>query len=193
MRQIIDAVGIAKGTFYHYFDSKAALLDAVIERSLKKRLQQLAPLVGDPQLDAAAKFEQICAELGGWKLANKAFFIEMLELLYRDDNALLRAKMHDGARQLLTPLLAEIVQQGVREGLFVPQPVQECAELIFSMGQGLSDSVAHMLLAGDEETERWPILEQKFKAHERAIERLLGAAPGSIHIYNLNQVRQMLT
>ena len=32
VQDIIDQVGIAKGTFYHYFGSKVELLDELIER-----------------------------------------------------------------------------------------------------------------------------------------------------------------
>ena len=30
--EIIDAIGIAKGTFYHYFKSKEEVLDAIVDK-----------------------------------------------------------------------------------------------------------------------------------------------------------------
>ena len=33
--KIIDSVGIAKGTFYHYFKSKTDLLDQIVERQIR--------------------------------------------------------------------------------------------------------------------------------------------------------------
>ena len=36
VQAIIDAVGIAKGTFYHHYPSKAAVLDALIVRMTAK-------------------------------------------------------------------------------------------------------------------------------------------------------------
>ncbi|MEZ4835451.1 MAG: TetR/AcrR family transcriptional regulator [Caldilineaceae bacterium] len=56
VQEIIDAIGVAKGTFYHYFDSKGDLLDALIERMLTQQLQSLTPLMQDTTTDAATKF-----------------------------------------------------------------------------------------------------------------------------------------
>ena len=32
IQDILDATGASKGAFYHYFDSKDALLDAIVDR-----------------------------------------------------------------------------------------------------------------------------------------------------------------
>ena len=36
IQDILDGLPISKGAFYHYFDSKQALLEALIERMLKE-------------------------------------------------------------------------------------------------------------------------------------------------------------
>ena len=50
IQDILDELQIAKGTLYHYFDSKRALLEALIERAQGEIEQMLIPLVHDPAL-----------------------------------------------------------------------------------------------------------------------------------------------
>ena len=45
IQDILDALKISKGAFYHYFDSKQALLDGLIERMLDEAEQVLRPIV----------------------------------------------------------------------------------------------------------------------------------------------------
>ena len=41
VQDIIDEIGIAKGTFYHYFRSKQDLLDALVDRIADQTVQNL--------------------------------------------------------------------------------------------------------------------------------------------------------
>ena len=51
IQDVLAATGASKGAFYHYFDSKAALLDAVVERMVEQASVVVAPILEDP--DAA--------------------------------------------------------------------------------------------------------------------------------------------
>ena len=46
---IIDAVGVAKGTFYYYFDSKLAILEAMIEGLVEQQVAVLHEIVADDE------------------------------------------------------------------------------------------------------------------------------------------------
>src|SRR5215468_5283073 len=47
IQDILDRLQISKGAFYHYFDSKQALLEAIIERMQHEVAQILLPIVHD--------------------------------------------------------------------------------------------------------------------------------------------------
>jgi AcrR family transcriptional regulator len=55
--EILAETGASRGAFYHYFESKADLLEAVIERMTEAATASLMPMVEDPSLDALAKFD----------------------------------------------------------------------------------------------------------------------------------------
>ena len=80
IQMIIDEVGIAKGTFYHYFHSKEELLDGVIKRMLNQNLAVLTPIVEDEQLNSLEKFTQFVNYIGNWKLENITFFKDVMKV-----------------------------------------------------------------------------------------------------------------
>jgi AcrR family transcriptional regulator len=184
VREIINAVGVAKGTFYHYFDAKSDLLDAIVGRSLAQALAMLQPLIDDPSLNAVTKFDEIFARLGSWKTANKEFFLSLMHALYRDENVLLRTKMQRANVTMMIPLLARVIQQGVDEEVFAVDFPEQAAEIVLNMGTALSQSIVYTML----ESEDWPQLLEpvmvKIHAYERSIERVLHAPEGSLAVIN---------
>lgn len=186
---IIEAVGVAKGTFYHYFDSKAGLLDALVERANREVISSLEPMVADPSLDATTKLNRLFIQAGHWKAENREFLMHALRVLYEDKNVLLRTKMQAETIALVTPLLARIIRQGIDEGTFAVQHPEESAEILMSMGQALSDGTSRLLLAGERGEGVIARVERKVRAYERSVERVLGAREGTLRFFDLQDLR----
>src|SRR5215469_10592258 len=88
IQDILDSLQISKGAFYHYFDSKRALLEAIIERMQHEVEQILLPIVHDRELPALEKLHRFSVTISRWKTARKDFFLALLHVWYRDDNAI---------------------------------------------------------------------------------------------------------
>ena len=58
IQDVLDELRISKGAFYHYFDSKPALLEALIERMQQEALELLNPIVQDPHLPTLEKLQR---------------------------------------------------------------------------------------------------------------------------------------
>src|SRR5689334_9405990 len=58
IQDVLDGLQMSKGAFYHYFRSKPALLEALVERTVDQIELVLAPIVQDPQLDALEKLRR---------------------------------------------------------------------------------------------------------------------------------------
>src|SRR5215813_5003396 len=63
IQDILDALKISKGAFYHYFDSKAALLEAYIERGQDDLDKVCSAIVDDPSLSAPDKLRRFFTAL----------------------------------------------------------------------------------------------------------------------------------
>ena len=189
VQDIIDAIAIAKGTFYHYFSSKLDLLDALVERMLSQTVQAVEPIVSDDQLNAIEKFTRFFTYIESWKIENKTFFLEVLKAWHNDENAVFRQKMGVETTKTVAPVLAKIIQQGVAEGVFVTDYPDDLAEIILKIGQPLSETAAKLLLTIEPDDHTLEIITRKVNVYERAIERVLGAPPNSLQLVDLNVIR----
>lgn len=192
VKEIIDAVGVAKGTFYHYFDSKVDLLEALVEKLIEELYGQLQKIVEtvlkDPSMSAAEKFEQLFVQIGSWKVDNPEFVRESVRVYYQDENVLFRTKMVEAATEKMAPLFADIIRQGVNEGAFEVAHPEEAARLVFVLNRTFSEALVTMMLAGERKDVAVRRMEPRLETYERSIERLLGAKEGSLHLIDMEHV-----
>lgn len=190
VQDIIDTVGIAKGTFYHYFSSKNQLLDELVERMLEQTIEMVEPIVNDDNLDALQKFHLFFGTIENWKLENKPFFKGLLQVFYHDNNAILRQKLKTASINATALPLNKIIGQGVDEGVFDTCYPDDIGEIIILIGQSLAEKLAMMLLRTEGNGTPLPTVERKITVSQDAMERLLGAPSGSIKIFNFDRLRQ---
>ncbi|HEX6547984.1 MAG TPA: helix-turn-helix domain-containing protein, partial [Candidatus Dormibacteraeota bacterium] len=59
IQDVLDELETSRGALYHYFDSKQALLDGVVERFADAAMETIAPVMADPDLPALRKLERV--------------------------------------------------------------------------------------------------------------------------------------
>ncbi len=182
VQEIITALGVAKGTFYHYFASKAELLNALVEHQYLQTLAALEPIVADESSNAVEKFTALFAHIGSWKADNRDLLVDTLHMFYQDDNLRLRTSMMVKLTAAITPLFARVIRQGVAESAFNVAYPDEVAEIVLTMGLSCSEAIAALLLAGTWDEADVRNIERKLIAYERSIERVLGAPEGALRI-----------
>ena len=135
IQDILAKAQISKGAFYHYFDSKQALLEALSDRLLDESERVLLPVVQDESLSAIEKLNAYFATAGRWKTAHKTYLLSLLHTWYTDDNAIVRQKVFSKAFERITPMLSGIIQQGIREGSMTTPYPERAGEIILSLFQ----------------------------------------------------------
>lgn len=182
IQDILDTLQISKGAFYHYFSSKGALLEALVDRTIQEGVQVIAPIIEDPDLPALEKFQRFFSTAGRWKTAQKTYLIQLFNVWYHDDNALLRQKQMTAAFRHFTPYLTRIIRQGVAEGVFSTPFPDEMGEIAMSLFQGLADMMARLLLTREPAYDQYPLAKSYVAAYVNALERALGAPQHSLQI-----------
>src|SRR5262245_33764341 len=147
IQDILADVQISSGAFYHYFDSKPAVLSAFIERIKQETEKPLLPIVHDPHLPAIDKLQGFFDTLDRLRIAHKADVVKLGRVWYTDANAIVRQKVDEAVMAQRTPLLTEIVRQGVREGVFTTAYPDQAGEVILSLLQGMGNTHAKLLLS----------------------------------------------
>ncbi len=192
IQDILDELKISKGAFYHYFDSKDALLEALIMRIADQVEQTVLLIVDDPSLPAIEKFQRYFDTAVQWKSARKPLLMALLRVWYIDGNAILRQKvMTEGFRRVM-PLLTRIVHQGIQEGVFSNPYPDQTGDIIFTLMLGLSDTFSRQLLALTPEPDPFDMITNLLAAYTYALQRVLGTPPGSFTLMNSDMVREWL-
>lgn len=167
INDILKKVGIAKGTFYHYFQSKEEVMDEVVMRFIAIGVEAAKEIASDQNLKAHEKiFQIIMAQSpdGGRKE-------QMIDELHQVNNAEMHQKSLVETILQLTPILAEVIEQGIAEGTFKTPYPKETVEFLLVSSQFLFD----------EGIFKWQPQElmQKAIAFTYILETTLGAEEGS--------------
>ena len=174
VQDILGGAGIAKGTFYHYFDSKMELLDSFVERLTDATLSSVEPIVDDEQMSAMQKLHAYFDTIMQWKTENRRFLMDLARVIYKDENAIYRQKMMSASLKRVAPMFAAIIEQGVEEGIYTTEYPAEISEIVFTIMRSLSESMVELLLDEDYEGDMAAAIERIIAAHEYAIARVLG-------------------
>lgn len=177
---ILDALQISKGAFYHYFDSKSTLLLALVERMVGRVEQLVLPLVYDPELGALDKLQRFFALLDREKLAHKRFVLAFLRTWYADENALMRYKLYQARVKRFTPWLEEIIRQGTRENVFTTSYPDQVARQMIALLEDLGYATVELLLSMEHAPDDLARLERIVAATLDTLERILGTSAGSL-------------
>lgn len=165
---ILEKVGIAKGTFYYYFKSKEDVMDAIIKRMIEHDVNIAKQISIDKTLTPPQKIFSI---LLAQKPKNGDKKDKMIGQLHCPDNADIHQKSITQSILALSPILAEAVQQGIDDKIFKTDYPLEVIEILMASGQILFDS--SMFQWNPEK------LEKKIRAFICTMELLLGAEKGS--------------
>lgn len=134
---IITEAGIAKGTYYYYFESKEATLEAVIEMMIEK-----AEIVAKAALMNPVSIPQKLASVVYAFQPNKDEVV-ITDVLERKENIVMHDKIGKKIVEVAVPILSDIVREGIAQGIFVCTNVEERVKMLLIMSQNMFDYGAY--------------------------------------------------
>lgn len=167
--EIVRRVGVAKGTFYYYFKSKEEVLSALASEMVARMGELSRAVSEDPNMGA---IEKICVIIHGQK---KIQMSEqgVIDDLHRPENRELHERSNVETVLIFGPILAGVIEQGQREGVFnLDDPLSTVqfilAGSLFLFGEGVFSWTPEEEIARN-------------RAMLTLIERALGAPVGSFN------------
>ena len=179
IQDIQDELGVSRGAIYHYFRSKEAILDALIERMSGAGIAVIRPIVDDPDLDAVTKLQAVFATGGAWKAQRSDLLLAVLRSWYAPGNDLVRLRAEKAAYAQFVPLMARIIRQGVAEGIMHATSPDHAAMTVTALFNGSSDTIFRLLTDRLDGRITFEEVESFMAAYSEAIERIVGLPPGS--------------
>ena len=157
---IIEAAGIAKGTYYYYFQSKEQMLEAVIGMMIEAEAEAARQVLAS-ELPVEQKIVGIIASA---RPNQDEQPIE--EALNRPENVLMHNKLQGQLLEAIAPLLSEAVEEGTRCGLFDCDHIPERVRMLLLLSCDLFDE--------------GPSSQAVVDVFIDVLEKTLGAAPGTM-------------
>ena len=130
---IIIEAGIAKGTYYYYFESKEATLEAVIEMMIEK-----AENIAKAALMNPVPIPQKLASVVYAFQPNKDEIV-ITDVLERKENIVMHDKIGKKIVEVAVPILSDIVREGIAQGILACTNVEERVKMLLIMSQNMFD------------------------------------------------------
>ncbi len=164
---IVGKIGVAQGTFYHYFKSKDGVLDAITDRWIEEIKEGVAGIASGDDSDAIEKIIGVFGFFSSLGRSRQG----LVEYVHEERNAHLHSKFERKVPPILIPLFSQMIEEGVRESFFnVRYPEMAALSII-----GTAGAISHI-----HETYR---INEITDATFDFIERVLGAEPGILIKY----------
>ncbi len=164
---ILDRVGIARGTLYYHFKSKEDILNAMIERINDSLIAKAKMIAADTSVPVIDRLVMTIASLN----VETDIGHEIIGEVHKPQNALMHQKMQENLTSRIVSVLLELAEEGVRQGLFNIKYPAETIEML----------VLYSNIAFDDYHEKnSPSMEKKIAAFLYNTEKLLGAREGSL-------------
>lgn len=130
VERIIEEVGIAKGTFYHYFRSKEEILDAIIEDIYEEIEEGISRIVKDQAIDPPMKLILIMDLFNRISAGRE----KLVDLIHEDRNVLLHWKLEKRMNPFLIGHFKDIIEEGRDDKTFdVEDPEMTSMSLLGAM------------------------------------------------------------
>ncbi|WP_239616412.1 TetR/AcrR family transcriptional regulator [Cohnella mopanensis] len=165
---ILEKVGIARGTLYHHFKSKEDIMDALIERYSVRLLGTAQEIAADKSIPVVERIIRVVMALN----LSGGSSMEIMEHIHKPQNALMHQKIEKVIINGVTPILTGIIHEGIQQGLFHTPYPYECMEMVVIYANTVFDE--DMVQITSEERA------SRIQAFVFNVERLLGVKSGSL-------------
>ncbi|MFJ7647897.1 TetR/AcrR family transcriptional regulator [Lysinibacillus sp. NPDC097279] len=166
--EILEKVGIARGTLYYHFKSKEDIMDALIERYTVQILYSAKEIAANKNISV---YERIIGVVMALNISD-GNGKEVIEHMHKPQNALMHQKIQKVIVNEVPPVLTGIIQEGIEQGLFNTPYPYECMEMIVAYTNTVFDDAMVNLTNAE--------FASRIQALIFNVERLLGVESGSL-------------
>lgn len=164
---ILNDIGIARGTLYYHFKSKEDILDAMIERLTRRLIAGASEIVQKKDIPVLQRLTMTMMSLN----VSGGIGQEIMKQIHKPQNALMHRKMQAMMLIAINPLITGLIEESIAQGICSTEYPGEVAEMVLLYSNTAFDDLAE--LSSDER-------QKKITAFIYNLERLLGMERGSL-------------
>lgn len=165
---IVGRMGVAKGLFYYYFDSKEDLLMTISERLVDEVLSSISAAMEKKGLTAVERFMVLLPANSDISSRSRT----LIAYFHKERNRAFHHLMKKRGREFMVPAIEQIIIQGVEEGVFSVKYPRETSVALEAVMSAMTE------IFRQNPQPRAPDREAEIALD--LMERILGAKPGSL-------------
>ena len=189
VQDVLDALSLSKGGFYHYFQSKLELLEAVCRRQSVRDAEDMTAAVAQKE-GALDRLNTLLHHCGLLRRDRMDYALLVLRVAYLGGSLQLRACLREGLMETALPMMREIILEGMAENVFFTRFPDDIGELILQLFANITDELAMLIASGAPENQMGDML-TRLETYRCSIETLLGAPFGTITLCDLRLIPEV--
>lgn len=188
IQDIIDRMGVSKGAFYHYFESKEDIIEKIAKEYAAKGISIIKNIAERQDLTAIEKLNQVIESVNTYKGSRETQRQKIKGIFKNEANIKLERKIVNSIRQESTKLAQQIIEEGIADGSFSTSDSKELAEFTLMTMYNVNGAIDELLgkMCNDQgeldQQEFLTKLEEKLMFYEEVFARVYKAPEGSIKL-----------
>lgn len=180
VQDIIDAVGVSKGAFYHYFRSKDEVLDAIIGEYMHEAGRIAEDIAGRTGVSAIDKYRDLFMALQQRRAEYREKFLFLTRMMLSEENVLFARRYTQKALKISLGPYSRILREGKENGEFRIGDPEMTAELLILTGMTYRTRIGQRLLQAGDDPEAIDEIRQLVDFLQDNFERILGVETGAL-------------
>lgn len=108
---ILNEIGIARGTLYYHFKSKEEILDAMISRMMSRLIEKAEVIAVQKNIPVLERLTMMMLSLN---VSDGNFGQELLKQIHKPQNALMHRKMEKSLLSGIYPIITDLIKEGTQ-------------------------------------------------------------------------------
>lgn len=178
--QVTQIAGVAKGTFYHYFASKDAMLEQLVERFGERLFDHLSAAAASATGSASERLKAVMNAAGSYKVEQAD--IAYASFLYESGNLALRHRLFAAWRRRAREVLLPVITDGEADGSLRVTSAQGATDIVLLLWFEAADHLWERALEAKGIDDFVDVMITGAASIYQAQERVLGVPEGTFAI-----------
>jgi len=190
IQDILDQLGISKGSFYHHFVSKEVLLEAMCSKRAEQNME-ITLSDASEQISATGKLNHLLSRMIPLQDEKLSFVLMLLPTFILPEGKILITSYCESLKKAFINAVAETIDEGVAAGEMICGNTEIFADIIITLINRLWVSVCDIIIENETEgnktdpAELLHITEQ----YRTAVERILTITYGSLVLIDIPDLK----
>ena len=188
IQDILDALSISKGGFYHYFESKISLLEEISRQKSAANIERVRMELFSGKLTSVQKANLILSSIFPFGRESAEYNALTFKVSYIDGDVHFRDRTRQFVSDELCPLMDETVYAGIADDSFFVRYPSHIGRLLLMLAYDACDEACRLLSMDADNPDILINMMDILYAYREAVEIMLGCTHGSIQLFDVEQI-----